>query len=438
MIEERLWKIIYPSTVLRQLSTINKTMSEVLIKVEGVSKKFCKDLKRSLWYGMTDIARSVVGGAPAENLREGEFWAVRDVSFEVRRGECLGLIGHNGAGKSTLLKMLNGLINPDEGRIEMHGKIGALIELGAGFNPILTGRENVYNNGAVLGFSKAEIDRKFDDIVAFAEIEEFIDMPVQNYSSGMKVRLGFAIASQMEPDILLVDEVLAVGDVGFRIKCYNEIYRMMEKSAVIFVSHSMPQVGKVCTRGILLKDGKTHFASYNISEVMAAYYESFKLEGITREGNGKAEINEIEISSSDQSIVFSDFSGKTKNEAGFIDLKNEINIFISLTFDEEIENFSVLMSIGDVDQKIIAQIIPPSNYIKIDDQSCRIRLTIAGLIVNAGNYTLSFHIFKQSPADWGETLLGLRGAINFSVKRGQFIGSAPILVEGQWIKQLNG
>jgi len=230
-------------------------MSEVLIKVEGVSKKFCKDLKRSLWYGMIDIARSVVGGAPSENLREGEFWAVRDVSFEVRRGECLGLIGHNGAGKSTLLKMLNGLINPDEGRIEMHGKIGALIELGAGFNPILTGRENVYNNGAVLGFSKAEIDRKFDDIVAFAEIEDFIDMPVQNYSSGMKVRLGFAIASQMEPDILIIDEVLAVGDAAFRAKCINQIMSNLDKMAVIFVSHSMIQVGRICNLIVLLDHG---------------------------------------------------------------------------------------------------------------------------------------------------------------------------------------
>jgi len=410
-------------------------MSEVLIKVENVSKKFCKDLKRSLWYGMTDIARSVMGGAPAENLREGEFWAVRDVSFEVRRGECLGLIGHNGAGKSTLLKMLNGLINPDEGRIEMHGKIGALIELGAGFNPILTGRENVYNNGAVLGFSKAEIDQKFDDIVAFAEIEEFIDMPVQNYSSGMKVRLGFAIASQMEPDILLVDEVLAVGDVGFRIKCYNEIYRMMNKAAVIFVSHSMPQVGKVCTRGILLKDGKTNFSSFNISEVMAAYYDSFNLESISVEGNGKAQINEIDIISLNRKVTFSDFSGKAKNEFGEIDFTNETNISISLSFEQEIKSFSVLLSIGDIDQKTVVQVLPPKEYIEFEGQKCRVKLNVSNLYLNTGNYTLSFHIFKQSPADWGETLVGLRSAISFSVKRGLFVGSAPVLIEGEWSKQ---
>jgi lipopolysaccharide transport system ATP-binding protein len=138
---------------------------EVLVKVEGVSKKFCRDLKRSLWYGVKDISSELFGSKKNGQLRPKEFWAVDDVSFELRRGECLGLIGHNGAGKSTLLKMLNGLIKPDKGTITMHGRIGALIELGAGFNPILTGRENIYNNGAVLGFSKKEIDAKFDAIV---------------------------------------------------------------------------------------------------------------------------------------------------------------------------------------------------------------------------------------------------------------------------------
>ena len=190
--------------------------NDVLVKVEGVSKKFCRNLKRSLWYGVKDISSELFGSTKNSQLRPKEFWAVDDVSFELKRGECLGLIGHNGAGKSTLLKMLNGLIKPDKGKITMKGRIGALIELGAGFNPILTGRENIYNNGAVLGFSKKEIDAKFDAIIEFAEIDDFIDTPVQNYSSGMKVRLGFAVAAQMEPDVLIIDEVLAVGDVGFR------------------------------------------------------------------------------------------------------------------------------------------------------------------------------------------------------------------------------
>lgn len=198
-------------------------MSEVLVKVENVSKKFCKDLKTSLKYGVQDLTAQIFGKDRNQALRDKEFWAVNDISFEVKRGECLGLIGHNGAGKSTLLKMLNGLIQPDRGSIEMRGRVGALIELGAGFSPILTGRENIYNNAAILGFTKKEVDTKIEEIIAFSEICEFIDMPVQYYSSGMKVRLGFAIAAQMQPDILIIDEVLAVGDLGFVLKCFKKI-----------------------------------------------------------------------------------------------------------------------------------------------------------------------------------------------------------------------
>jgi len=216
---------------------------EILIEVNQVSKRFCKDLKRSMRYGFMDSLRAIAGkDATATELRKDEFWAVKDVSFQLRRGECMGLIGHNGAGKSTLLKMLNGLINPDQGSIVMRGRIGALIELGAGFNPILTGRENIYNNGAVLGFTRKEIDEKIEAIIDFAEIREFIDAPVQNYSSGMRVRLGFSVAAQMEPDILLIDEVLAVGDLGFVVKCMNRIQQLLKSCAVIFVSHSMGQI----------------------------------------------------------------------------------------------------------------------------------------------------------------------------------------------------
>ena len=160
--------------------------NEVLIKVDGVSKKFCRSLKKSLWYGLKDIASEAAGRRSGDDrLRPEEFLAVNDVSFEVKRGECLGLIGRNGAGKTTLLKMLNGLIKPDKGRIEMRGRVGALIALGAGFNPILTGRENIYVNGSVLGLTKREIDHKIDKIIDFSEIRDFIDVPVQSYSSGM-------------------------------------------------------------------------------------------------------------------------------------------------------------------------------------------------------------------------------------------------------------
>src|SRR5690606_19475321 len=172
---------------------------DVRVRVENLGKIFCQDLKRSLWYGAKDSLKDLIPGrtsgrSPGKDgtipLRKGEFWANQNISFELRKGECLGLIGHNGAGKTTLLKMLTGLIKPDVGRIEMRGRVGALIALGAGFNPILTGRENIYVNASVLGLTRREIDEKIDDIIDFSEIREFIDSPVQNYSSGMAVRLG--------------------------------------------------------------------------------------------------------------------------------------------------------------------------------------------------------------------------------------------------------
>lgn len=231
--------------------------NEVLIKVDGVSKKFCRNLKKSLWYGVKDIAKEAFGlSGGYDRLRPEEFWAVNDVSFEVKRGQCLGLIGRNGAGKTTLLKMLNGLIKPDKGQIEMRGRVGALIALGAGFNPILTGRENIYVNGSILGLPKREIDNKIEEIIEFSEIRDFIDAPVQSYSSGMQVRLGFAIATTLTPDILLLDEVLAVGDTLFQAKCLQRIKDVQHSGGVILlVTHTLEHVAHYCNRAILLDKG---------------------------------------------------------------------------------------------------------------------------------------------------------------------------------------
>ena len=237
--------------------------NDVVLRVDNVSKKFCRNLKRSLWYGLQDLGRNMLGGkrtsttsvpakalakadpqleisdspitdvqspipnnySPITNnrnllpLRPSEFWALQNISFELKRGECLGLIGPNGCGKSTLLRLIAGIFPPDEGRISFRGRVGALIALGAGFHPHLTGRENVFLNGAILGLSQEEIKDKFSEIIEFAEIGDFLDAPVATYSSGMRVRLGFAVASVIEPDLLLIDEILAVGDRKFRAKC---------------------------------------------------------------------------------------------------------------------------------------------------------------------------------------------------------------------------
>lgn len=234
-------------------------MNEPILSVDNVSKKFCRNLKRSLWYGVKDLAGEMLlrGDGRAE-LRRDEFWALEDVSFELHQGETLGIIGRNGAGKSTLLKLINGLIKPDMGSILVQGRVGALIELGAGFNPILTGRENIYVNAAVLGLPRKEVDRRLDEIIKFAEIDEFIDAPVQSYSSGMRVRLGFSVATHLNPDLLLIDEVLSVGDSSFRERCYNHLNEFrMNGGSVIFISHNTLAVEAICDRVVVLDHGRT-------------------------------------------------------------------------------------------------------------------------------------------------------------------------------------
>lgn len=272
-------------------------VNELLVKVDGASKKFCRSLRKSLWYGMQDLGNELRGRRHGGNgrLRPDEFWAVRDINFELRRGECLGLIGHNGAGKTTLLRMLNGLIKPDQGRIEIRGKVGALIALGAGFNPILTGRENIYINASVLGLPKREVDAKVDEIIEFSEIGDFIDTPVQNYSSGMTVRLGFSVAAVLiKPDVLFLDEVLAVGDIGFVIKCLNTVRRLTAESAVVFVSHSMQFVSAFCTRVIVMQRGEALLDSPNPADGIDRYFALVKYERQTS-GTGEAEVLGLDL-----------------------------------------------------------------------------------------------------------------------------------------------
>ena len=246
---------------------------DILVKVDNVSKRFCKNLKRSLWFGLQDMAGELTGrrnGSRSDpkltskdvGLRRDEFWALKDISFEVKRGECLGLVGRNGAGKTTLLRMLNGLIKPDTGRIEMRGRVGGLIALGAGFNPVLTGRENIFINASVLGFNKQVTSAKIDEIIEFSGIADFIDTPVQNYSSGMQVRLGFAVAAVLaSPDIMLLDEVLAVGDAAFHVQCTNTVRKLISNgTAVILVSHNMHELLRYCNNGLYLRNSEVRAA----------------------------------------------------------------------------------------------------------------------------------------------------------------------------------
>jgi ABC-type polysaccharide/polyol phosphate transport system ATPase subunit len=233
-------------------------LDNVTIRVEGVSKKYCRNLKRSLRYGLKELARELLlRQKPQEELRRDEFWALRDINFEVRRGESLGIVGVNGSGKTTLLNMLNGLLKPTKGSITVRGRVGAMIQLGAGFQPLLSGRENIYINAAILGMTRQEIQQKLDDIIEFADIGEFIDAPVQTYSKGMKMRLGFSVATRLvNPDVLIIDEVLATGDIAFRSKCQKRINEIVDSgSALVLVSHSIGQIEALCQKTLFLNKG---------------------------------------------------------------------------------------------------------------------------------------------------------------------------------------
>ncbi len=249
---------------------------------------------------------SKVGSAHHDRLEGSDFWALDDVSFDVAEGEVLGVIGRNGAGKSTLLKVLSQVTAPSSGRIRVRGQIASLLEVGTGFHPDLTGRENVFLNGAILGMSRAEIRRKLDDIVAFAEMEDFLDTPVKRYSSGMYVRLAFAVAAHLEPDILIVDEVLAVGDAAFQEKCIGKMQGVAgEGRTVLFVSHNMTAVQHLCTRALLLKQGRVHLSGPPAT-VVAEYLSESRPQSThaletwpDRMGTGEARV--LRLSISDQS-----------------------------------------------------------------------------------------------------------------------------------------
>ncbi len=404
-------------------------MSEVLVKVENVSKKFCRDLKKSLWYGIKDMGSALFSNqANHSTLRPSEFWAVKDVSFELRRGECLGLTGHNGAGKSTLLKIISGLIRPDEGLITMHGRIGALIELGAGFNPILTGRENIYNNGAVLGFSKKEIDAKYNKIVEFSEIGDFIDTPVQNYSSGMKVRLGFAVAAQMEPDILLIDEVLAVGDIGFRIKCLNRISDLLKSCAVIFVTHSMPQIARICTQGIQMKNGLITLQTYNIGLLIEKYFLSFD-----NHQNGEL-LSDAEIEFNNLKIQ----NEPIKKEYVYsIDSDTNICLEFTISIPKSYKFFSIHTPIVDMQMNNVAITTSLTNIEKIPNNKNQFHIkTEIPNLFSAGKYYLGISLIELVEINGntiiGNTFLKYNNCCCFVVTNTALTVSSPILIKSKW------
>lgn len=397
--------------------------NEYLIKVDSVSKKFCRDLKTSLKYGVFDITSSLLSVKQnKEKLRKHEFWAVDNVSFELKRGECIGLIGHNGAGKSTLLKILNGLILPDKGTVTVRGKVGALIELGAGFNPILTGRENIYNNAAILGFSKKEVDKKIDEIIEFSEIGDFIDTPVQNYSSGMKVRLGFSVAAQMEPDVLFIDEVLAVGDLGFRVKCMNRIQQLLRSAAVIFVSHAMPQVSTVSTRLLLMEKGRVKYNDTNLGKGIELYFKKFDVS------------DQQVITSSSTSLEKFDISNgslETNAEDVVIMSGGKIYVDFRLKITKPVSKLKFRLGIFNVEYRLIAEVDSDQDeFTCCPDENglVNVSVEVADLYLRYGKYSIHLHVID---AGSDEKLLRQSDVATFVVSHTLSVG-ADFLMPSKW------
>ena len=371
---------------------------EILIKAENVSKKFCRRLRKSLWYGVQDMAAEAIGGSRShDELRPDEFWAVKDVSFEVRRGECLGLIGHNGAGKTTLLKMLNGLIKPDHGSITMRGRVGALIALGAGFNPILTGRENIYVNGSVLGLTRAEIETRVEEIIDFAGIRQFIDSPVQSYSSGMQVRLGFSVAATMNPDVLILDEVLAVGDVNFRAKCLNRVASLLQQSACIFVSHQEADVRRIASSCALLSHGELRFVG-SVDQAFEQYSEL--LDGNAAEGR----------------VLGGEINIEPLTDPILVDWGHSLSLTVRLLASREVRDVAIRVSIMDAGQTCVAEwnSIDSNRLYSINHGENQIVAELKHVELTSGSYWINVAIFTNK-----EPYLGL------SYRHAKLIVSGP-------------
>lgn len=372
---------------------------EVILSVNGVSKKFCRDLKRSLFYGIQDIASEVLGlREKSESLRPKEFWALKDVTFQIRRGEALGLVGKNGSGKSTLLRIISGLIKPDTGTVEVYGRVAPLIALGAGFNPILTGRENIYANMSILGLSNQEINERFDDVLEFAEVEDAIDSPVQTYSSGMAARLGFACAIHTEPDILLIDEVLAVGDIKFRAKCYRRLAKLREKGvAFVLVSHSSNSILAKCESAVYLLKGEMIMAG-EASLVTRKYENDLFLDGASKA------VGEIYLTEKPQkessgldvtSVFFKDSQGNKISSPTSGEL---VELYVGCKAHKKIDDVNITLSIkeqvGEGDKILVLSTLHDKEPLSLSVGQNDIRVEMSYLGLRPGSYVMDIHVFE--------------------------------------------
>ncbi len=313
---------------------------EVILRIQHISKRF--EIYDKPRYRL----QQMLFGRWKTYFRE--FWALRDIDFEVKKGECVGIIGRNGAGKSTLLQIITGTLQPTEGSVERHGRIAALLELGSGFNPEFTGRENVYMNAAILGLTKAETDAKYDDIVAFADIGEFIDQPVKTYSSGMMVRLAFAVNAFVDPDILIVDEALAVGDIGFQMKCFQKLHDIIAKgTTLLLVTHDLVSVSTFCQKVLFLNNGRLVRFSSNVPETVNAFKESMRIvKNVHGTGQNSANSSEYRFGSFDATVESCRIFDADNPGPDLQAISPDMNAIIEVTIRSKRDLPHVVMGIG--------------------------------------------------------------------------------------------
>ncbi|MBF2004214.1 MAG: ABC transporter ATP-binding protein [Chlorogloeopsis fritschii C42_A2020_084] len=375
--------------------------SEIVLSVNGVSKKFCRSLKRSLLYGVQDITSELLGSrTKSDKLRPNEFWALKDVSFELRRGESIGLVGKNGSGKTTLMRIIAGLIKPDTGFVKGVGRVAPLIALGAGFNPILTGRENIYANMSILGLSKKEIDEHFDEVVEFAEIGNAIDAPVQTYSSGMLARLGFSSAIHTNPDILLIDEVLSVGDAKFVAKCERRLHKLRENgTAYVIVSHHSPSILSACQSAVYLSHGEV-IASGNAEKVVNQYEADLFNDGRTQASGVMFRDERTSDESPGLDIVSLFFRGNDDEILQALVSGKAVKLCIGIKSHQKIDNVNLRLAISELGGEGNSILyIGGSNDNKFFDLlpgKYEIQIHLPYLVLGPGTYSMYLFLRKDS------------------------------------------
>lgn len=372
--------------------------ADILLRVEGASKKFCRALKQSLWYGLRDVSREIVGrDRLASRLRTDEYWALKDVSFELRRGESLAVIGRNGAGKSTLIRLLSGGLRLDEGSIRARGRVGAVTALGSGFNPLQSGRENVYNAAAVIGLGEAQLERLFDGIVEFAELGEFIDSPVQSYSTGMKARLGYAIAAHLRPDVLLVDEVLSVGDAAFQRKCQRNLREyVVSGGSLVVVSHDAYALQCICSRCLLIEHGRVTFDG-PIVEGLDRYYDSLRIRGPGRPDPASPPRVQAREPSTEETVIIDEITIRPL-EGDSLRTNEGAQVVISYRSARPIQRITCGFSIASGDQlvQIASALSGFGEPRSLASGSGQLRCTIRRLPFHTGTYILKGGIADES------------------------------------------